>query len=88
LRATLGQTGEFQQTGAELGDFTRGAGFFVGDGGRPGFILTLNQDLFVERHFYYGTRPTLPYIPANHDWFTSNFSSGGLFLGDPSCSSC
>ncbi len=55
---------------------------FAGSRERPGFIFTLNQDLFVERHFYNGTRPSLPYIPANQDWFTSNFSSRGSYLGN------
>ena len=33
-------------------------------------MFTLNQDLFLERHFYDATRPTLPYIPVDPDWFT------------------
>jgi SIR2-like domain len=47
---------------------------FAGDQRSPGFIFTLNQDLFMERHFYNGIRPALPYIPPGRDWFTSTFS--------------
>lgn len=55
---------------------------FAGNRERPGFIFTLNQDLFVERHFYGGTRPSLPYIPVNRDWFTPIFSGRSLDLED------
>lgn len=33
---------------------------FAGDPKKPGFFFTLNQDLFVERHYYNGQRPTYP----------------------------
>lgn len=45
---------------------------FSGSRDKPGFIFTLNQDLFIERHFYNGTRPTLPGVPVDRDWFTTN----------------
>jgi hypothetical protein len=47
---------------------------FAGDRRSPGFIFTLNQDLFMERHFYNSVRPTLPFIPASANWFSLNFS--------------
>lgn len=45
---------------------------FAGIRGRPGFIFSLNQDLFIERYFCNGTRPVLPHIPSGRDWFTSD----------------
>ncbi len=41
---------------------------------RSGFIFTLNQDLFMERQFFNGTRPVLPYIPGKREWFTPTFA--------------
>ena len=45
---------------------------FAGDSNKPGFFFTLNQDLFVERHYYNGQRPTLPGIKERGTWFTTN----------------
>jgi hypothetical protein len=39
----------------------------------PSFIFTLNQDLFLERQYYNGTRLHLPGIQQNSVWFTPNF---------------
>ncbi len=39
---------------------------FAGTKDRPGFIFTLNQDLFVERHYHAEPRPLMPYIPSDH----------------------
>jgi hypothetical protein len=51
-------------------------GGFAGNHYRePGFMFTLNQDLFMERHYYNGERPTLPeIIPKQQRWFTSFFN--------------
>lgn len=47
---------------------------FSGTGARPGFFFTLNQDLFVERHYYNGTRPRLPGIQTHQEWFGTRFN--------------
>jgi SIR2-like domain len=49
---------------------------FAGDRLQPGFFFTLNQDLFLERHYYNGQRPLLPGIPHKQHWFTSEFNTG------------
>jgi len=49
-------------------------GKFAGTSKKPGFFFTLNQDLFVERHYYNGPRPTLLGIPNRSTWFTTNSS--------------
>lgn len=46
---------------------------FVGTYREPGFFFTLNQDLFLERHYYNGERPRLPGITQHRDWFSSHF---------------
>ena len=49
---------------------------FTGNPEGPGFIFTLNQDLFMERHLYGGVRPQTPFIPQGRtNWFTSNSSN-------------
>lgn len=48
---------------------------FAGTKAEPGFFFTLNQDLFVERHYYNGERPHLPGIrPRMNNWFTTHFT--------------
>jgi hypothetical protein len=42
---------------------------FSGNAKNPGFFFTLNQDLFIERHYYNGPRPTLPGIIHSPTWF-------------------
>ncbi len=44
---------------------------FTGTNSEPGFIFTLNQDLFLERHYYNGEKPVLPCISHQSDLFTS-----------------
>jgi hypothetical protein len=46
---------------------------FSGSRKRPGFFFTLNQDLFVERHYYNGPRPQIPGVQRRQDWFSSTF---------------
>ncbi len=41
----------------------------------PGYIFTLNQDLFIERHYYNGPRPVLPGVRQSPEWFSSVFCS-------------
>ncbi len=42
---------------------------------RKTFLFTLNQDLFLERHYYNAIqRPILPGISGSGDWFQGNFS--------------
>jgi hypothetical protein len=48
---------------------------FAGTGQAPGFVFTLNQDLFLERHYYNGDRPSLPGIRHGEGWFTTHFGS-------------
>ena len=45
---------------------------FSGSSKKPGFFFTLNQDLFVERQYYSGQRPTLPGIKHRLSWFTGD----------------
>jgi hypothetical protein len=45
---------------------------FAGTEEKPGFFFTLNQDLFLERHHYNGSCPTLLGIPDQSTWFKSN----------------
>lgn len=45
---------------------------FAGTSNSPGYFFTLNQDLFVERQYYNGQRPTLPGIQHRSSWFTTN----------------
>jgi hypothetical protein len=45
---------------------------FSGNSKKPGFFFTLNQDLFVERQYYSGQRPTLPGIKHRLNWFTGD----------------
>jgi len=40
---------------------------------KKGFIFTVNQDLFLERHYYNGDRPVMPGIQPKQSWFTSLF---------------
>lgn len=46
---------------------------FVGTNTEPGFFFTLNQDLFIERHYYNGERPHLPGIRPGQNWFSTCF---------------
>ena len=46
---------------------------FTGTKQEPGFIFTLNQDLFLERKYFNGERPILPGINSNSKWFSSIF---------------
>ncbi|MEW6358595.1 MAG: SIR2 family protein [Planctomycetota bacterium] len=48
---------------------------FSGTSSDPGFFFTLNQDLFVERHYYNGPRPVLPAIQLHGQWFGGNSSA-------------
>lgn len=47
---------------------------FTGTKQEPGFIFTLNQDLFLERKYFNGERPILPGINSNPKWFSSIFN--------------
>lgn len=47
---------------------------FTGVQDRPGFIFTLNQDLFLERHYYNGEKPLMPGIQQDPKWFSSLFN--------------
>ena len=46
---------------------------FAGSKSRPGLYFTLNQDLFLERHYYNGERPAMVGIQHHPDWFSSRF---------------
>ncbi|HEY4186384.1 MAG TPA: SIR2 family protein [Polyangia bacterium] len=46
---------------------------FSGTVAEPGLFFTLNQDLFVERHYYNGSRPSLPGIQHHPEWFSANW---------------
>lgn len=46
-------------------------GAFAGRRDRPGFFFTLNQDLFVERHYYNGPPPLLPGMSGGTRWFST-----------------
>ncbi len=53
---------------------------------KKGFIFTLNQDLFLERHYYNGTKPTMPGINIKQGWFSSIYdvvSGSGEYLTLP-----
>jgi hypothetical protein len=54
---------------------------FSGNSQRPGFFFTLNQDLFLERHYYNGTIPTMPGISGTRG-FSSLFAHAKLNQGD------
>lgn len=50
---------------------------FAGSDDLKGFIFTLNQDLFIERHYTNGllARPFVPGVAQQQqDWFTGNFN--------------
>jgi hypothetical protein len=47
---------------------------FSGTIDQPGFFFTLNQDLFIERQYYNGPRPSLPGIQHKQEWFSTNFN--------------
>jgi len=50
---------------------------FAGDRLEPGFLFTLNQDLFLERHYNrVERRPSLPGLRNEPRWFTPSFASG------------
>jgi len=40
---------------------------------KPAFFFTINQDLFIERHYYNGQRPIIPGIQHRQEWFSSLF---------------
>jgi len=40
---------------------------------KKGFFFTLNQDLFIERHYYNGQRPTISGVQHRQEWFSSLF---------------
>ena len=44
---------------------------FAGPRDSPGFVFTLNQDLFLERHYYNGPTPVLPGVRQPTEWFSS-----------------
>ncbi len=46
---------------------------FTGSRQEPGYIFTLNQDLFFERKYFGRERPVLPGINSNPKWFSSSF---------------
>ncbi len=48
---------------------------FSGPRDNPGYFFTLNQDLFVERHYYNGPRPVMPGVKQSPEWFSSVFCS-------------
>jgi hypothetical protein len=41
---------------------------------KKGFFFTVNQDLFIERHYYNGQRPLIPGIQHRQEWFSSVFN--------------
>jgi len=45
---------------------------FSGTRKYPGFFFTLDQDLFVERHYYNGPRLQLPGMQTRQNWFSGN----------------
>jgi hypothetical protein len=55
---------------------------FAGVKGDPGYIFTLNQDLFLERHYLNGPRPVLPGIKQRTEWFAGSLVSSPL-LAEP-----
>jgi hypothetical protein len=40
---------------------------------QKGFVFTINQDLFLERHYYNGERPIIPGIQTKQNLFSSTF---------------
>jgi hypothetical protein len=48
-------------------------GAFAENGSEPGLFFTLNQDLFIERHYYNGPTLSMPGIPMRAEWFSSTF---------------
>lgn len=46
---------------------------FAGSKSRPGFYFTLNQDLFLERHFHNGERPVIVGIQHHPEGLSSGF---------------
>ncbi|NVM53143.1 MAG: SIR2 family protein [Candidatus Helarchaeota archaeon] len=42
---------------------------------KKGFFFTINQDIFVERHYYNGQRPIIPGIQHKQEWFSSLFNT-------------
>ena len=38
---------------------------------KKSFFFTLNQDLFIERHYYNGQRPIIPGIQHKQEWFST-----------------
>jgi hypothetical protein len=48
---------------------------FAGAWHDPGFVFTLNQDLFLERHYYQDPRPALPGVRQPTTWFSAPFSA-------------
>lgn len=45
---------------------------FSGNQSNPGFIFTLNQDLFIERKYRGEARPKISGVPSNSKWFSPN----------------
>lgn len=45
---------------------------FSGNKSNPGFIFTLNQDLFIERKYRGEERPKIPGVPNNPRWFSAD----------------
>jgi hypothetical protein len=41
---------------------------------KKGFFFTVNQDLFIERHYYNGQRPLVSGIQYKQEWFSSIFN--------------
>jgi hypothetical protein len=63
------------QHGIDMANFQKVPALFEGNRQTPGFIFTLNQDLFMERHFYSHTmKPTIPGINQNTSWFSTSYS--------------
>ena len=54
---------------------------FSGDQNLQGYFFTLNQDLFLERHYYNGTTPTMPGTSGTRG-FSSLFAHAKLEEGD------
>lgn len=48
---------------------------FAGRRHHPGYVFTVNQDLFIERHYYNGPRPVLPGVNQSTQWFSTHFHS-------------
>jgi hypothetical protein len=61
--------GQFPVSYLRLRDFLKK---FSVRGGAPGFIFTLNQDLFLERHFADDLGMELPWLPTRHWNFGMN----------------